>query len=402
MSEIYSSLAIEQPKREAYKHFDVLASLDWLRFDLTMDGEVRPETMQRVYDEELSYVAEGINRPLYTEFVLQEKNDELVYFSEGKWQPYLGLLLNGLTSARQEAAKDPRKAILVDRAQYDLMLGWNMQNLAPGESMAWYSEFPEEQTALYGEEFMGSLGFQPKRRMGFIHQAERNPDNSLTLRSQSVDNSSMEAFEAAMQTAIGNAKFTDIIEAYDDVLQSKTGQEHHAGRPRGEKAGEENAWDVIQKHRDLVDYYFDNLLALARSDKSSRPELEREKKRLTYGFWAALRERMDAAVAGFVTRPQISAERPALIHQEVTNAYSRLMMRGEILLGCGGSITPDELIMKTAAEDIYDIIFGEDSRKQSSENTMHCVNCPECDTYHEKVTKVNGRYRCKNNECKLS
>jgi len=394
------------PGQEKLKHFDVLASVDLLRYDLQTQGSLRPETSQRVYDEELSYVAEGINRPLRTEFVLREKDGQLVYFSEGEWQPYTALLLNGLESAKQAAAVDYRKSFLADMAAEDLKIGYQMQALEPGQTMAWHSAFPDRENTAYGEAFMGDMGFQPKRRMGFIYQAERNADRSLVLRSQSVDSSDHDAFEAATRAASQTGELPDGLKAYDDVLEAKTDQKHNSGRPVDSGEIEENAWQAIHQHRDLVEYYFDNLQTLAGSDYASRTELEHAKKRLTYGFWAALKERLDNnAVPG--RRASQYAEHQTsgqhmFIQQEVNAAYHKLQARGETLFGCGGAIRPDETLMNAAPSEVFDAIYDGDKTEKKDDGTMYCVNCPECKTFHDKVTKVRGKYVCKNGKCKLA
>src|SRR5579872_5329286 len=113
---------VHQPDylREQSHSFDVLASVDLYRFDLMTVGHVRPETRQRVCDEELSYIAEGINRPLQTEFTLHEINSQLALFEQGQWRPYIATLMRGLETAKQEAAVDPRKTFMVERATKDL------------------------------------------------------------------------------------------------------------------------------------------------------------------------------------------------------------------------------------------------------------------------------------------
>ncbi len=355
----------QPPTIEKFRHFDPAASVDLMRFDLTTNGSIRPETRQRVYDEELTFVAEGIDRRLETTFVLKEMNGQFMYFSEGKWQPYQAMLTNGIKSAQYEASLDPRKQFLVEMASDDYLVaqGWN--KLKPGEKMNWYSPFRDRELALYGEKFMNELGFSSKRRMGFLYQAEKDPEGNLILTSNSVDNSDEEAFDAAMLVA---EKGGNAVDAYDQFMSQKYGQKFNAGRLRGE---EENAWDVITRQKDLVKYYMTNLETLARNFYVGREDLENDKKRLTYGFWAAIKERMDREVHGLMGNEAIGGRSQSL-SDEVAAAYSRLQAKGEILFGCGGSISPEDALLTADPEKVFDSIFGKLNRDELGSLTFTC------------------------------
>lgn len=347
-------LATRPPDQETFKHFDLLASVDLLRFDLQREGRVLPETMARVYDEELSYVAEGIDRPVETIFALKEIDGQFMYFSKGEWQPYDSLLIKGITSAEAEAEKDPRKSFLVDMAATDWVVAQKWKSLQPGEKMHWYSPFREREYRLYGEKFMNELGFQPKRRMGFLYQAERSFNGDLVLTTVSVDNSDEEAFTAAMQAADNENDITAGRKAYDEYLGLKHGRKFTAGRL---KENEENAWEIIEKQRDLVTFYFDQLENLARNPVLNRQELERQKKRLTYSFWAAIKERMDAPKRGVIGGGTDNIPR-LTIAQEMTQAYTRLQAKGEVLFGCGGAISAEDPLIGADTASVFDSIFG--------------------------------------------
>lgn len=342
---------VEQPTAEKCKHFDVLASINLMRFDLMKDGYVRSETKQRIYDEELSYVAEGLDRPMSTVFVLREINGEFVYFDKGEWRPYRSMLTSGILSAQIAAEEDPRKTFLTDMAVTDYLIAQQWHGLGPGEKMHWYSAFRERELQLYGEQFMNSLGFQSRRRMGFIYQAEKDYEGNLILTSQSVDNSDEEAFEAAMKAAWSgeNAR-----RAYDQHLEFKHGRKYRAGRLH---ENEENAWDIIQRHKDLINHYFEQLEKLASNYFVSQTELERRKKRLTYGFWAAIKERLDKAIHGPIGN-QLTRGPIVPITQEIAGAYARLQAKGEVLFGCGGAIGTEDPLMEADPDKVFDSIFG--------------------------------------------
>jgi hypothetical protein len=391
---------VAQPEAEQLKakSFDVLASVDMLRFDLETGGNIRCETMERVYDEELSFLAEGINRPLYTEFVLRSVNGKLSYFDHGQWRPYRAMLLHGFETAAHEAKIDPRKEYLAKRAYQDLQVGDRLAALKPGEQFAWCSTFPEEACALYGESFVAEAGFRPKRRMGFLYLAERSAGGSLTLRTQSVDASDPEAFVNALMIANADpaSDIETMREAYDDVLMQKYGGIFHAGRRPSRDVPEENAWAVVERHKDVIEYYFHEIEKLAGVTAGSRAELERTKKRLTYGVWSLIKKRLDEQAAGnhhYGNQSLIPAQyNEVWMREQVEQAYAATAKRGEMLFGCGGTLRGEEAILNASTEDVFDSIFG----AKSDFGKMHCPFCKaeqwgdKCSP-NQHCTKCNAR-----------
>lgn len=368
---LYMAAAAELTQTEQLRSFDPLASVDLYQFDLQMYGRILPETEQRVYDEELTYIAEGVNRPLYTQFTLRQQGGELQYFDRGKWTPYLATLERGKLTAEQEALMDERKRFAAERTADDLLHGYTMRGLAPGETAAWASPFPEAECQRYGEAFVSSLGYQPKRRMGFLYFAERLETGEVVLHTQSVDNSDPEAFEAALTMSRGG--ITAMRERYDEVLGRKRGGRYFAGRPEGADS-QQNAWEVIRQHTDLLEYYFKEIRQLAGQTALPRAEREVAKKRLTYGVWAALKERIDKGSVGVrrVATGSFAHDHDQAIRHEVHSAYQELSKRGEKLFGCGGAIGGEEALLGAEAEDVSKAIFG------GKNEVLKCVTCPLC------------------------
>ena len=366
----------EQPRAqiqtENFRSFDPLASVDLYSYDLLMHGHVLPETKARVYNEELSYIAEGINRPLFTEFVLEDRQGELVYFDRGEWVPYISSLVRAQEVASLEANLDSRRTFTAERAAEDLLIGYQLQALKPGEHMAWRSAFPKQEAKRYGDSFIGSLGYQPGRRMGFLYYAERLEDGRLKLQTQSVDNSDEEAFGAALSTADNG--IVAMRETYDQVMSYKHGGDYYAGREASKQISKENAWQVIQKHQDLLKHYFSELENLARQRGVGRAELEKANKRLTYGIWATLRERMDKQTLGI--QPEKAQDNhynnPIRLQEEIDRAYRELARRGEVLFGCGGSITGEDALLGADGEQVFEAVFG------GKNEILKCVTCPLC------------------------
>ncbi len=338
----------KQQQYETSKSFDILSSVKLLRHDLQAVGYVQPETRQRVYDEELSLIAEGINRPLRTEFNLKREDGELVYFHNGKWRPYLATLTNGVEVYVREAMEDPRKQFMAERAAKDLQAGYGMLRLRPGEKMRWYSAYPESEVINYGAEYLYSLGFQPERQMGFLYEAEGENDGSVMLRTQSVDNSNERAFAAAMR---GN-DISEMTNLYDREMRQLHDNDFYCGRRYTDQLNMDNAWSTIIQHRDLIeDFYFAQIEALARKDLPL-PDMEQAKKNLTYGVWAALRYRLDENV---IVRGEYTDGDLAF---EVSQAYSQAAASGDVLLACGGSIAGSKNLISAEAKDVFEALFG--------------------------------------------
>lgn len=364
---------------ERQKSFDITASVRMFRHDLDSFGYVLEETRERVYDEELSYLSEGIDRASLTSFTLKREGGQLVYFDRGEWKPYTATLLTGLQVARKEASEDYRKTFLNDRANEDLINGYKMRSMRPGQKLAWYSPYPYREEGMYGSDFIRSCGFSPDRKMGFLYMAECNPDGSVTLDSQSVDNSDLDAFEAVIRMTKFDpeADIEDMTRTYDGQLMKRYDGYFFAGKR--DAANRENVWDQIRANRDLVEYHLSELERLAGENLYGKP-LEYAVKAHTYGVWAALKTRIDSAPGGFsesrmVPQPNTPPE-VMDIRAEVRFAFDDFSRKGKVLSGCGGSIKFEGDINEADEQDVFDSIFGKGKKeKYSFDKRMFCVVC---------------------------
>lgn len=384
---------------ESWGSFDPAATVYAFRHDLDNYGRILPETMQQGYDEEMTYVAEGIDRHSHTIFVIREDEEQgLVYFAKGKWQPYIGMLVKGLKTAQQEAQEDPRREFLVDDAAHDLGIGYRMQTLKPGESFSYHSRFRIEKLLEHGAEFMTEIGCQVERRMGFIYRVEKLEDGSVKLESHTVDNSNDDAFEAVSNCESG-ATISDLVQAYDEVLFQQTGQIHRAGRYNSEGAIEENAWDFVQRNKPLFDYYFSEIEKLASSDLWGT-ELRQAKLRLTYGVWARTKELLNVKksdpLSGVTMEP--SAIQMALdqyqIALDVQRAYTRAATKGDVMVGCGGSIKGEPFEGMTP-EQVFESIFGSESVTETLSQTDRYGSLTfECPKGHKNTRRRDELIEC--------
>ncbi|CAN5148168.1 hypothetical protein BH09PAT3_BH09PAT3_1890 [soil metagenome] len=364
---------VEQPKQEQLKSFDVLASVDMLQFDLQRFGQILPETRQRVLDEELSYLTEGINRASRTSFAL--KRDEygsLTYFDEGDWRPYSGMLRTGLEVARAEATKDPRRQFLAEWAERDEDMGYRMRSLKPGETLSWSNPYPHDIAKKYGTAFMKSCGLQPEREMGFMYQAICHENGSVELQSQTIDRSDPDGY-AATEKSLQYDKDLDLdgmVRSYDGALRQKYGGHFYAGRRDAEI--QENVWHAVKQQEDLIQHFIEGIESIA-TQNYDRDQLERMAKLHTYKVWATFEKRLTDPKAGTETKQQLQYE---------LDANFRLFVnQGRALVGCGGDssvLQGEEAMLALSGEDAVDAIFGKNERGSeaySFNKLMFCVVC---------------------------
>jgi hypothetical protein len=169
-----------------------------------------------------------------------------------------------------------------------------------------------------------------------------------------------------------------LVWTYDRALERERGSTYRAGREIDGLETEENVWQAIERHQDLVDVYFDDLERLAQAFLP-REQTEARKKRLTIGFWAALKERLDPpqlhtgrVYQAEMTRVGISpAEQEAITRAEMNAAYQRASSRGEVLVGCGGSMKASgDVFDDMSLEQAFDSIFGNDGNESTEEDDM--------------------------------
>ncbi len=365
---------VEQPKEERLKSFDLLAGVNMMRYDIENFGDVLPETKERVCDEELSYLVEGVGRASRTSFVMKRNEEDLLYFNEGQWENYSNTLEKGYIAAKQEAIKDPRRDFLVDLAEQNRDEAQKMHQLAPGEQMIWYSPYRHDVEELHGAEFLTECGMQPTREMGFIYRAIGQDDDTVLLESQTVDRSDMDAFEAVelAQTLNPDLELDEATSIYDDVLSEKHGTKFYAGRLGSEHG--ENAWEIVKREKDLIEFHLAKLENISKLE-ISESERENRVKEQTYGVWAAFKKRIDAELQS--SQPQYVAPNsrpvvPMSLEVEVHAALQEFVARGEVLAGCGGSISMPNGIMAASAEAVFSSIFGDSDEKGPL--TFECGN----------------------------
>lgn len=362
-------ILVEQPSAEQSRSFDIMASVHMFRYDLEHFGQVLPETRQRVCDEELSCIAEGIDRASRTSFVLAKEGDDLVYFDRGRWRSYTGMLLTGRDVAHTEAAEDYRTQFKADWADRDLAIGYKLRALQPGETLVWTNGYPHEIAEKYGADFIEKSGLSAHRKMGFVYRAQCLEDGSVVLESQTLDQSSavgFKAIEERMQTD-PSATLDELVSLYDQAIMDQTGQWVYAGRT--EAARNENVWQEILAHRDLIDYMIDGLEKIAAEDV---PEAQRKSRTTQHivGVWKALKLRIERQHPVPIT-PRREGGVHAALYFEVSQAYTAAKVEGDIKFGCGGVVKVEDGPAGGAsdfdAKGTFDSIFGSDNSESKSD-----------------------------------
>lgn len=357
-------LLIEEQREQ--RSFNPLASVDMARADVHAYGEVLPETRERIYDEELSLIVEGMDRAARTEFVLKRQDDELVYYKKGEWEPYMTMLFTGLAVAKAEAKADPRKQFLVDDALNDIVHGYEMQALKSGEQHVWSSPYRHDLEEKYGADFMSSCGRFPSRKMGFLYRAACDKDGNVVLESQTVDNSDDEAFAAALEVANNDSQagMDDLVRTYDQVLSGKRGSNFYAGRTDVERR--ENAWDQLRAQRDLIEYFMSGIEMIARGPLKD-DALEEAAKRHTYGVWAAFKKRFDGGVVALTSvSDAVPVVHAAMVSHEVHTAFAQFAAEGRVMVGCGGAIKMlrgEKDILDASLDEVFSAIFGPEAEQ---------------------------------------
>jgi hypothetical protein len=329
-----------QSTSEQQRSFDILATVNLLRYDIEHFGEVLPQTRERVCDEELSSIAEGIDRASRTAFTLVKQENDLVYFHHGNWRSYTAMLLTGQQVARREAQSDFRRRFQAEWADRDLEIGYKLRSLQPGEVVTWTNGYPQEIEDTYGTKFMEDCGLVPRRKMGFVYRAECLDDGSVFLETQTLDQSDRAGFNAiqSLQEDQPRAEMDELVAAYDTAIMEASGRWVYAGRT--DAAREENVWQDITANKDLIEYMVLGLEKIAWANDTPGHTKQKVIEHIV-GVWKAFKMRLDTSRRDSLL-PRRQSRGPLPVHMEVRQAYKVAQAQGDIKIGCGGAIRTQE------------------------------------------------------------
>lgn len=384
--------------QERLRVFDELAPLRMLASDKLTYGSIRPETWRQIQNEELTFLAEGLDAPLQSRFTLRLCDSELV---DERGKPLAEVLEKGVRASEQAACADSRLWFMTQRAVHDYHEGQLIESLMEPDSqcntIASWSPFPVEAFGQYGAALLESQGYQPKRALGFLRVYTKVSDTELVVTSLSVDNSDLTVFRtmaAQFGVSIPPDELSDnyqayrymgqlsehdqrslpsqLLGAYDAAMSSLYAGVYRAGRPY---RFEQNAWEFVTAQTDLLHFYCTELEALSTMPYSSEM-MRREKRRLTYGYWAAVKAR-------FINKQNMPRAYESSIvmmqhlEQEVAGAFARAALRHEVLIGCGGGIGFSADILDVDPENALASIMGD--KKEDwvwKDGKCRIDNCP--------------------------
>lgn len=382
--------------------FDIAASVRMLKEDIHKLGYISHETWQQVYNEELTYVAEGINAPLRTRFEIPYEKE--VGLMNERGEPLLASYQAGYRSAQAMASRNPGLVFEANRRSSDLEEILELEKMMSGETdadtMVVFSPFPEEAYRQNGGRELEMIGYQPQRQMGFMRICRKLDDNTLEQISISLDTSDLQAFTEAgkwvnMEIPYGtisddyqkhrtffNSKditFSEdlLLNVYDQSIGRRYGRKFKAGRPIEDEV---NAWDFISAQKDLCDYYFVELERLARANMSHEAE-KHAKTAMTAGFWAALKNRLSANGPGIYEENIYtgSEQHRTELAAEMSFALEQAEANHEVMVGCGGGIQlGDKELLAQTPENILASVFGGSSSEKWVWKKGKCLveNCP--------------------------
>jgi len=413
--------------------YSPLANIDLMAADLRAHGEVRAEIRERVWNESLTYLLEGLDAPLVTQFERQ--------FADGDIRAEDGtslgeMLRNGIKSAEYEAALDPRMQFEVERrraeysGEYEAIL--RMMQADETNTVVSISPFPEEAYDAHGRQSLERSGYQVRRRLGFIRMHTQTAADTIESVSLSIDNSHL----AVLQQAFGSrlpvdafASTTQLLghsfglqldkasqaelphvlrQAYDRALATYfPGEQFSAGR---KTANEQDAFDLVEAHKGIFEHYISAIEALAhsRNTQASDHPITRQ---LLWTMLQARDEWGNQLVPNNFQREQLTqslaeggfsedaaelakvgldfitwAKLKSALRGEVTvNATFgefittgaddavEMVVDGEVFVSCGSSAAfkPDEpLVTSPVAQEYLRLFHGA--------KILKCVNCPFC------------------------
>ena len=423
----------QQTEREA--HYSPLATIDLMAGDLRVFGEVRPHTYERVWNESLTYLLEGLDAPLVTRFERQFIDGDI----RAEDGTSLGeMLRNGIKSAEYKAALNPDMEFELHRrraeytGEYQAIIAM-MQPESTANTIVSISPFPEEAYIEHGKQLLEEEGgYQARRRLGFIRVHTKTTANTIESVSLSIDNSHLAVLQQAFGGRLPDTAFahtTSLLgcsfdlqldaasqselpyvlrEAYDRALVEQfPGEYFSAGR---KTANEQDAFSLVETHKAIFGHYVSAVEALAdaRNTSTSSNPLTGQLLRtmlqardewgnllvpstfqrnllaesIAEGSFSEAVAELAKVGLDFITWAKLKAALRGEAAQEETfeqfvvggaDDAVELVADGEVFVSCGGgvSLKSGESITTSPVAEGYLRLFH-------GTQILKCVNCPFC------------------------
>jgi len=381
-------LAEQLEVRTQKLHSPQIASVMRLRESNFNDDKV----WQRVLDEEMSLVAEGLRGHLDVPFDFAYYNGEL---QAADGENFCTIVTKGLAYAEQKFLADSRCHFLVDRAIYEQQEARLAEELAAGNlncaTIVTISAYPEEAERKYGKAFVQSLGFQPDRKLTLVRAVEKTPEG-IRMHSRGIENSELKAWNKTLglehnidttENLLGVTVFRNepAVAVLDDI-------EKNYKLTIGSVATEElDVWQFMQTQKPLIDYFIQQLTEISQSDLVGN-ELCTTINDLRYQFWSAMAKKLEAYKR---SERYLPGESTDVIF---TSAASSMRESNAVFAACGMSIGGQSQVGNSNTSSLQNMmleIFG---------GVKKCVKCPYCkQNVDAKIDTDHHTIECLNKSC---
>ena len=359
-----------------------LASVERLRHDIEKKRSISPEVWQRVIDEEMSLVAEGLRGDVTTSFDFIYSDNSL---RAADGESFMDIAQKGVDYFYNKSLQDERYTFAYERACHEQAEAVLAQRLANGEidaqTIITISPYPEEAAQKYGDAFMQSIGYHPKRSAALLRAIEKT-NNGIRMHSRVIENSDLRRWNAICFE--GGIKSTDEALArqlfYAEPAHNVLDKIENRYAPTKDNGSREDVWDFLQNQKDLSQHYFSEIEKLSNSNLEGN-QLKEALNTLRYNFWSAIRLRNDAEYHQY-----LNGTAPGTVMEQ---AGKEMLSRREVFISCGMNVVP---VKRMNQAHMQQELFGQGIRS--------CVSCPFCKkTVTARFSAAQRTIECLNKKC---
>lgn len=357
---------------------------------------------ERLWQDETTWVAETLDAPLEKDRIYTYRDGEIYSL---KNEPLTPIFEDGIAHYRDLAARKPKLAFQYERSLLERGELTDMFSMARGEgpnTMFIDSTYPDD----LDDATEDVLGYQHKRKLGFIRIIKRLPNNQLQMWTHSYDGKDRDGIDAMHRVlgahvdwskdVLGQRVRLDLdpeemeligdrlLYAYDAVLNQKYGGLYYAGRSEEDRR---DAIQFVESQPDLVAHHVREVLK-----HGKKPGFLSDQR---YDFAIAMRRRHEGR--------QVVADS---IAAEMGGAGDMGRAAGETASGCGiteggqAQSATDDL-----AESGYKVVDYKNEMHEGEKIHDDCMKCPLCKKVGVLIEKINGKiyYTCESSSgCKTT
>ncbi len=361
------SIAEKQPNLYEFRDPEV-ASIEMIRRAHNLTETEGLGLLQRAFDEEDSFVAEGLKGNLDTFFDYKLTQNGLVA-KDGELHTIIAK--NGISFYFNKVQNSDKYEFLLERAIYEYEEAQLANKLANGEiearTIISISAYPEEAESQFGQDTVQSLGFHPDLKRALVRAIEKT-SSGVRIYTRSIDSSNLKIWNSIFPELSSNSteellrkklyfsngavqSLDEIQVAYENRIFKNTAQQK-----------KKSVWEFMKSRRDLTDHFRNELLNLSSKNLDGN-QLKVALNKLRRDYWSAMKESYDAHNSGSV---YMAGEQPSLVFSAAGAATEA---RGESVISCGMEIkaTADMTMQELQLQ-----IFG-------SKDKLECVKCPFCE-----------------------